>query len=206
MPIKVFFNDSCKVCRLEINHYKKISNSDLEWVDITNNKEAQLITSKTPSELLRRLHVIEDGKVISGASAFLVVWYKIPRYNIIYKKYRDKGIDMIAINSNQGTRNSVDSMSDMKKHAKKAKYEFSYTLDKESKLASAFGATKTPHVYLFNSEGKLVYRGAIDDNSRNPKKVEDNYLMDALDSMIEGKNISKVSTKALGCTIKFADN
>jgi len=128
------------------------------------------------------------------------------RYNIVYKKYRDKGIDMIVINSNQGTRNSVDSMSDMKKHAKKAKYEFSYTLDKESKLASAFGATKTPHVYLFNSEGKLVYRGAIDDNSRNPKKVEDNYLMDALDSMIEGKNISTVSTKALGCTIKFVDN
>ena len=78
MPIKVFFNDSCKVCRLEINHYKKISNSDLEWVDITNNKEAQLITSKTPSELLRRLHVIEDGKVISGASAFLVVWFVYP--------------------------------------------------------------------------------------------------------------------------------
>ena len=65
MPIKVFFNDSCKVCRLEINHYKKISNSDLEWVDITNNKEAQIITSKTPSELLRRLHVIEDGKILS---------------------------------------------------------------------------------------------------------------------------------------------
>ena len=128
------------------------------------------------------------------------------RYNVIYKKYKDKGVDMIAINSNQGTRNSVDSMLDMKKHAKKAKYEFSYTLDKESKIASAFGATKTPHVYLFNSEEKLVYRGAIDDNSRNPKKVEDNYLMDALDSMIEGKNISTVSTKALGCTIKFADN
>ena len=85
MPIKVFFNDSCKVCRFEINHYKKISNSSLEWVDITNNKEAQLITSKTPSQLLRRLHVIENGKVISGASAFLVVWSKIPRYNILYK-------------------------------------------------------------------------------------------------------------------------
>jgi|TARA_B110000881_G_C18112319_1_gene288078 predicted DCC family thiol-disulfide oxidoreductase YuxK len=85
MPIKVFFNDSCKVCRLEINHYKKISNSDLEWVDITNNKQAQLMTSKTQSELLRRLHVIEDGKVISGAAAFLVIWSKIPKYNILYK-------------------------------------------------------------------------------------------------------------------------
>jgi len=95
MPIKVFFNDSCKVCRLEINHYKKISNSDLIWVDITNNTEAQLITSKTPSELLRRLHVIEDGKVISGAAAFLVVWSKIPRYNILHKIFKLKPLFFI---------------------------------------------------------------------------------------------------------------
>ena len=95
MPIKVFFNDSCKVCRLEINHYKKISNSSLEWVDITNNKEAQLITSKTPSELLRRLHVIEDGKIISGAAAFLVIWSKIPRYNILYKILKIKPLFFI---------------------------------------------------------------------------------------------------------------
>ncbi len=128
------------------------------------------------------------------------------RYNVIYKKYKDKGFDMVAINSNQGTRNSGDSMSDMKKHAKKAKYEFSYTLDEGSKLANAFGATKTPHVYLFDSNAKLVYKGAIDDNSRNPKKVEDHYLMDALDSMIEGKKIAQVSTKAIGCTIKYVDN
>ena len=128
------------------------------------------------------------------------------RYNVIYKKYKDKGFDMVAINSNQGTRNSGDSMSDMKNHAKKAKYEFPYTLDEGSKLANAFGATKTPHVYLFDSNAKLVYKGAIDDNSRNPKKVEDHYLMDALDSMIEGKKIAQVSTKAIGCTIKYVDN
>ena len=128
------------------------------------------------------------------------------RYNVIYKKYKDKGFDMVAINSNQGTRNSGDSMSDMIKHAKKAKYEFPYTLDEGSKLANAFGATKTPHVYLFDSNAKLVYKGAIDDNSRNPKKVEDHYLMDALDSMLEGKKISQVSTKAIGCTIKYVDN
>ena len=46
MGIKVFFNNSCKVCRLEINHYKKISNSDLEWIDITDNDQALKLTSK----------------------------------------------------------------------------------------------------------------------------------------------------------------
>ena len=64
MSIKVYFNDSCNICRLEINHYKKIADSTLEWVDITNNEDALVKTSKTQAELLRRLHVIEDGKVI----------------------------------------------------------------------------------------------------------------------------------------------
>ena len=64
MAIKVFFNNSCSVCRLEINHYKKISDNNLEWVDVTNNQEAINLTSKSSAELLRRLHVIENGEVI----------------------------------------------------------------------------------------------------------------------------------------------
>ena len=72
MGIKVYFNDSCNICRMEINHYKKIANSDLEWIDITNNDEAIKITSKSQKELLRRLHVINDGEVIGGAKAFII--------------------------------------------------------------------------------------------------------------------------------------
>ena len=53
MAIKVFFNNSCSICRLEINHYKKISDSNLEWIDITNNDEALKFTSKSQEELLR---------------------------------------------------------------------------------------------------------------------------------------------------------
>ena len=85
MGIKVFFNNSCKVCRLEINHYKKISNSDLEWIDITDNDQALKLTSKNKKELLRRLHVIDDGKVIGGAKAFVIIWSKIPKYKFLSK-------------------------------------------------------------------------------------------------------------------------
>ena len=60
--IKVFFNNSCNICRTEINHYKKHSDNSLDWIDITNNDEAISLTSKTQAELLRRLHVIHDGK------------------------------------------------------------------------------------------------------------------------------------------------
>ena len=88
MPIKVFFNDSCQVCRLEINHYKKISNSDLEWVDITNNKIAELETQKNKKTLLRRLHVKNGNNIISGAEAFLLVWKKIPKYKFLYKFFK----------------------------------------------------------------------------------------------------------------------
>ena len=90
MGIKVYFNDSCNICRMEINHYKKISNSDLEWIDITDNDQALKLTSKNKKELLRRLHVIDDGKVIGGAKAFIIIWSKIPKYNFLAKIFSIK--------------------------------------------------------------------------------------------------------------------
>ena len=95
MGIKVYFNDSCNICRMEINHYKKIANSDLEWIDITNNDEAIKITSKSQKELLRRLHVINDGEVIVGAKAFIIIWSKIPKYKILSKIFSIKPLFII---------------------------------------------------------------------------------------------------------------
>ena len=95
MGIKVYFNDSCNICRMEINHYKKIANSDLEWIDITNNDEAIKITSKSQKELLRRLHVINDGEVIGGAKAFILIWSKIPKYKILSKIFSIKPLFII---------------------------------------------------------------------------------------------------------------
>ena len=128
------------------------------------------------------------------------------RYISVSKLSQKKDVGMIAINPNQGSRNKGDGMDDMQSRAKKAKYDFYYTLDKESKLASAFGATRTPHIYLFNNKGTLVYRGAIDDNARRPKKVENPYLMDAINAMVAGEKINTASTKALGCGIKYTTN
>ena len=95
MKIKVFFNNSCSVCRFEINHYKKISDSNLEWIDITNNNDALKITSKTQEELLRRLHVIDNGKVIGGAKAFIIIWSKIPKYKFLSKLFSIKPFFLI---------------------------------------------------------------------------------------------------------------
>ena len=82
--MKVYFNNSCKICKAEIDLYKKEKIHEIDWVDITNNNLAEIETSKNSKELLRRLHVKEGKKVIQGADAFLVLWKKIPKYKFLY--------------------------------------------------------------------------------------------------------------------------
>ena len=95
MPTKVYFNESCNIRRSEINHYRKITDRTLDWPAITNNEDALVKTSKTQAELLRRLHVIEDGKVIGGAKAFIIIWSKIPKYKILAKIFSFKPLFII---------------------------------------------------------------------------------------------------------------
>ena len=85
MKIKVFFNNSCNICKMEIDHYRKHSDDNLEWVDITNNQQAVELTSKSKEELLRRLHVSDNGQGMGGAKAFIIIWSKIPKYNFLSK-------------------------------------------------------------------------------------------------------------------------
>ena len=82
--MKVYFNNSCNICRTEINLYKKQNIEDIEWIDITDNKSAELETQKNDKTLLRRLHVKNGNDIISGAEAFLLVWKKIPKYRFLY--------------------------------------------------------------------------------------------------------------------------
>ena len=82
--MKVYFNNSCNICKAEINLYKKQNPQDIEWVDITNNKRAELETQKNDKTLLRRLHVKDGNNIIGGAQAFLIVWKNIPKYKFLY--------------------------------------------------------------------------------------------------------------------------
>ena len=82
--MKVYYNNSCKICKAEIDLYKKEKIDQINWVDITNNQTAKIETNKDYKQLLRRLHVEKDGKIFSGAKAFLLVWKNIPKYKILY--------------------------------------------------------------------------------------------------------------------------
>ena len=84
MNIKGYFNESCNICRTEINHYKRI-NSSIDWIDVISNKNELKDMKLSPDELIRRLHVVKDDKLHKGLDAFLIVWDEIPRYKILSK-------------------------------------------------------------------------------------------------------------------------
>jgi predicted DCC family thiol-disulfide oxidoreductase YuxK len=86
--VKVYFNNSCNICRAEINLYKKQNIKDIEWVDVTDNKLAEIETQRNNKALLRRLHIKDGEKIIVGAEAFLLVWKKIPKYKFLYTFFK----------------------------------------------------------------------------------------------------------------------
>jgi len=86
--VKVYFNNSCKICKAEIDLYKKEKVNEIDWIDITNNHLAEKETSKNDKQLLRRLHVKDGEKVLQGAEAFLLLWKKIPKYKFLYNFFK----------------------------------------------------------------------------------------------------------------------
>lgn len=124
------------------------------------------------------------------------------RYPEIGNKCKALNVGMVLINPNEAKRDDGDSFEDMQKRYVDKNYNCYYVMDKNSIVADEFGALTTPHVYLFDSEMKLVYRGAIDDNVSRKEEVKEQYLNDALDNMVNGKKIDPATTKQLGCSIK----
>jgi redoxin len=117
-----------------------------------------------------------------------------------YAKTKDIGV--ILLNSNEASRDDGDSFNDMKDYAGGQHYNWPYVVDENSVMANAFGATRTPECFLFNTDGKLVYHGAIDNNQNGPDEVTRKHLRVAMDEMLGGKDVSVKTTRSVGCTIK----
>lgn len=124
------------------------------------------------------------------------------RYNEISEWCEKANLGMVLINSNAAKRKDGDSIDDMKERYKDQGFSCYYVLDKNAKVADAFGALTTPHVYLFDGASKLVYRGAIDDNVARKNEVESFYLRDAINNLSAGNTIDPETTRQLGCSIK----
>lgn len=128
------------------------------------------------------------------------------RYPVVQELATVNDIGIILLNPNEDYRDKGDGIEDMILHAEKAGYNLPYVLDKNHRVADAFGASRTPHVYLFNAEDKLVYVGAIDDNANSAADVEEFYVEDAIEQLSAGQAITRSSTKSIGCTIKRLSN
>jgi peroxiredoxin len=124
------------------------------------------------------------------------------------KKYVLAGFPVIAINSNDPSKSPGDSFEEMVSHAKKNHYEFPYLFDESQNVAKSFGATNTPHVFILkraDAEFKVAYIGAIDNNVKDAEKADKKYVEQAVDALLNGKEIPSTKTKAIGCSIKWKD-
>jgi peroxiredoxin len=126
----------------------------------------------------------------------------------IDKKYRPQGFPVIAINPNDPAVEPRDSYERMQERAREKGFTFPYLLDDGQKVFPVYGATRTPHIFLLNREGNdlvVSYIGAIDDNYRDPSAVEESFLANAINALLEGRKPDPDFTRAIGCTIKTAD-
>ncbi len=112
------------------------------------------------------------------------------------------GVGTAFVNSNEAKRNDGDGFADMQARYKEKKFSGAYLLDEGHKVADAYGARTTPHVFLFNKELKLVYKGAIDDNVASASAVKEHWLQNAIGNLAEGKAIEPATTRNIGCSIK----
>jgi hypothetical protein len=119
--------------------------------------------------------------------------------------YAEKNnIGVVLLNANEGSRDEGNSLEDMKAYGNEQGYSWIYALDKNSELADAFGASRTPECYLFDKNNKLVYHGAIDDSPGDASGVKRNHLKIAIDETLAGKEVSVKESRSVGCSIKRA--
>jgi peroxiredoxin len=115
---------------------------------------------------------------------------------------KQNNIGVILLNSNEGGRSDGDSYAAMQSYGKEQRYDFYYAVDTDSQLANAFGASRTPEIYLFDGNGILQYKGAIDDNPSNAGDVKRTHAKEAIQEMVAGKSVTVKESRSVGCGIK----
>jgi thioredoxin-related protein len=187
----VIFTGFKLIVNPELEIGKSVPESELKMMDV-GGKEISLSEVKGENGLL----------VMFSCNTCPYVKLSESRVKELGAISKQNKVGMILVNSNEAQRSDDDSFDAMKTYAKVQGYTFNYVLDKNSQLANAFGATRTPHCFLFDKSGKLVYRGAIDDNIKDPNDAKEHYLKDAIASVAAGKPVKVNSTKSVGCSIK----
>ncbi len=117
--------------------------------------------------------------------------------------YGTREVAFVLINANDATKYPDDSFPKMQEQSRKKAYPFPYLHDEDQSVAKAYGATRTPEVFLFDKQQTLQYHGRIDDNYESPQQVHSHDLKNALESVLNGENPQTDETDPIGCTIKW---
>ncbi len=169
-----------------------IPKADLKMVNAMNDQRTSLNDHKKNNGIL----------VIFSCNTCPFVVNQEDRIRNIQRDAQRMMIGVVMVNSNAGKRNGEDSQAEMKKYGNDQKFLAPYLVDSMSILADAFGATRTPECFLFDKDGKLVYRGSIDDSPKDQKAVKQHYLVDAMTAVSKGNAVAVGTTVSSGCTIK----
>jgi peroxiredoxin len=124
------------------------------------------------------------------------------RLSAIASDYADRGVRVVAVNSNDVVSHPEDSFEEMQKRSREQGFTFEYLYDEPQTVAQTLGAERTPEVFVYDRDRQLRYHGAIDDN-RDETGVSQQYLRDALDALLAGSDPAVAETPAVGCTVKW---
>jgi peroxiredoxin len=141
---------------------------------------------------------------ISNSCPFVIKNEK--RITEISKFAKKNKIGVILLNSNEAYRTGEDSYDEMKSFYTKNNLNCYYVLDKNSEVADAFDAKRTPECFLFDKSLKLVYHGAIDDNPSDETAVKRQHLKEAITEIESGNAVTVTESRSVGCQIKRKSN
>jgi len=156
-----------------------------------SGKELSLQDAKQPGGLLVMFTCNTCPYVIRNQS----------RTNEICKYAQSNKVGVVLLNANEGDRSGGNSFAEMQSYARSQGYQWTYAVDEKSVLADAFGASRTPECYLFDKNGKLVYHGAIDDSPGDAGQVKRHHLKEAINEMLQNKEVTVKETRSVGCSI-----
>ena len=125
------------------------------------------------------------------------------RMQQFYADFRDQGMAMVSINSNETDSHPTDSFEHMRQRAGEKGFEFPYVRDESQAVALAYGALRTPHFYLFDGDRKLRYTGRMDDNTLDAARATTRELRAAVEALLAGREVPTPLTNPIGCNVKW---
>jgi peroxiredoxin len=172
-----------------VSNFKLKSATTNKWVSLSDYKEAKGFI------------------VIFTCNKCPMAKFYSQRLNQMDAKYKKMGVPLLAVNSMDTLAYADESFKLMQKKIKKEQLTFPYMQDKKQNVAKEFKATHTPQAFVIwkNKSGKFVikYQGAIDDNAGEPEKAKHHFLTDAVDELLQNKEVTTSKSESFGCRIFF---